>query len=101
MNNKEQDLLKKYEKKNYYSSLALESYEDNTGINNKLVEDAWNLINEYRKIKDTLSLEKRIKFAKEISEKFDSAIAEIGKEKFIFYDDGVINYIWKGGKEIE
>ena len=90
--------LKKYERKNYYASLALENYEDNTGTNNKIIEDAWDLLSQYRKTKDSLSITERIEFAKKISEKLDLAINEIGREEFIFYDDGVINYIWKSGK---
>lgn len=84
--------------KNYYASLALENYEDNTGCNSKIIEDAWDLLSQYRKTKDSLSITERIEFTKKISEKFDLVIDEIGKEKFVFYDDGVINYIWKSGK---
>lgn len=87
-----------YKRKNYYASLALENYEDNTGCNNKIIEDAWDLLSQYRKTKDSLSITERIEFTKKISEKFDLVIDEIGKEKFVFYDDGVINYIWKSGK---
>lgn len=93
--------LKKFERKNYYASLALESYEDNMGVNIESIENAWELLDKYRKARDTLSTPKKLEFAKEISEKFDLAFEEAGVENFIFYDDNTINYIWKGGKNNE
>ncbi len=93
--------LKKYVVKNLNYSLAIENYEDNTGLTNDTINNAWKLLNEYREVKDTLSLKEELEMVKEISKRFDLAVKEIGMENFIFYDDGSINYIWKGEKSNE
>ena len=96
----EEEILK-YVVKNLKYSLAVENYEDDTGKTSETNDQAWNLLNEYRAIKDSLSKEEELEMVKKISEAFDLAVDEIGRDKFIFYDDGDINYIWKGGKENE
>ena len=93
--------IKKYVVKNLNYSLAIENYEDNTGKTSETIKHAWKLLKEYRAIKNSLSKQEELKIVKEISNAFDLAIKEIGVENFIFYDDGDINYIWKGGVENE
>ncbi len=90
--------IKKYVVKNLNYSLAVENYEDNTGKTSETIKHAWNLLQEYRTIRHSLSKEEELKKVKEISNAFDIAVKEIGVENFTFYDDGNINYIWKGEK---
>ena len=93
--------LKKYTAKNLSYSLAVENYQDNTGLTSKSIENAWELLGKYRKMRSSLSNDEKLKMVKELSKRFDLAVKEIGVENFIFYDDGTINYIWKGGKNNE
>ncbi len=93
--------IKKYERKNYYYSLALESYEDHTGIKSDKIHDTWAKLANYRENKDSLEINERIDIAKKISEEFESEIETAGKEKFDIYDDGYALYKWEDIKENE
>lgn len=87
--------IKKYERKNYYYSLALESYEDHTGIKNDDIHNTWLKLANYRENKDSLEIGERVDIAKKISEEFEREIETAGKEKFDIYEDGYTEYIWK------
>lgn len=93
--------IKKYERKNYYYSLALESYEDHTGVRSEDIHNTWSKLANYRKNKESLEINDRFHTAKKISEEFENEIETAGKEKFEIYEDGYSEYIWKGGKENE
>ncbi|HOO67927.1 MAG TPA: hypothetical protein PLC53_00990 [Bacilli bacterium] len=76
--------------------LALESYEDDTGAKMSeeeiKIEDDLQLLREQ---KDNLSEEEKIKRSEEILARLNKVLDKIGREKFIFYKDGGINYIYK------
>lgn len=93
--------IKKYVAKNLNYSLAVENYVDNTGNTNESIDNAYELLKKYRTIKDSLSKEEELEMVRKISDIFDFVVDEIGRDNFIFYDDGDINYIWKDGKENE
>lgn len=76
--------------------LALENYEDDTGENLQLLIEANLELKKYRETKQNLSREEQINITEKIIEKYNQIIDIIGKDKFVFYDDGDINYIWRG-----
>ncbi len=75
-------------------SLALEDYQDHTNKNNDLINEAFELVNYFNTIKDDLSKEEKLKKSNELLLKLDYVFNIIGKEKFIFYNDGDVNYKW-------
>ena len=79
--------------------LALEDYELDTGNELELLMTIWRKLDVFRKNRENWSLEKQIQEAKIIQENFKKIVNKIGKEHFIFYDDGDINYIWKKVKK--
>lgn len=79
--------------------LALEDYELDTGNELDLLMTAWRKLDIFRKTRKNWSLEKQIQEAEIIQEDFKKVVNEIGKEHFVFYDDGDINYIWKKSKK--
>ena len=79
--------------------LALEDYELDTGNELDLLMTTWRKLDIFRKTRKNWSLEKQIQEAEIIQEDFKKVVNEIGKEHFVFYDDGDINYIWKKSKK--
>ena len=77
--------------------LALESYEDDTGENLQLLKETNLELKKFRETQENISNEEQINITDKIIEKYNQIINMIGKDKFIFYDDGDINYIWRGG----
>lgn len=51
-------------------------------------------------MRDSLSIDEQIRITNEIVKKYNDAFDLIGRDNFIFYDDGDINYIWKGGEKM-
>lgn len=92
---KEKNDLKYLRKQNLRYQLALESYVDNTGDEIPLLIETWKKQGELRKNKNEWSNDKQLVEAKIIQDNFQKIVEIIGKENFIFYDDGNINYIWK------
>lgn len=76
--------------------LALESYEDDTGEKLQLLNETNLELKNFRKNKENISSEEQINITEKIIEKYNQIIDIIGKDKFVFYDDGDINYIWRG-----
>lgn len=76
--------------------LALESYEDDTGENLQLLKETNLELKKFRETQENISNEEQINITDKIIEKYNQIINMIGKDKFIFYDDGDINYIWRG-----
>lgn len=76
--------------------LALESYEDDTGEDLQLLKETNLELKKFREIQQNISIEDQINITNKIIEKYNEIINIIGKDKFIFYDDGDINYIWRG-----
>lgn len=87
--------LKYLRKQNLRYQLALESYVDNTGDEIPLLIETWKKQGELRKNKNEWSNDRQLVEAKIIQDNFQKIVEKIGKENFIFYDDGDINYIWK------
>ena len=79
--------------------LALEDYELDTGNELDLLMTTWRKLDIFRKTRKNWSLEKQIQEAEIIQEDFKKVVNEIGKEHFVFYEDGDINYIWKKSKK--
>ena len=79
--------------------LALEDYELDTGNKLELLMTIWSKLDVFRKNRENWALRKQIQEAKIIQENFQQVVNEIGKEHFTFYEDGVINYIWKKVKK--
>ena len=75
--------------------LALESYQDDTGSEMDLLDEAYEAIALFRKEKDTLSDNDKLKKSSKILTKFDKVLDIVGRDNFIFYDDNTVNYIWK------
>ena len=76
-------------------SMAIENYEDCTGDNSIDDDEAFKLLYQYRKEKDTMSEQELLNTTSLIIQKFNDLLNKIGKDKFTFYDDGDVNYIWK------
>ena len=76
--------------------LALESYEDDTGEKLQSLNETNLELKNFRGTKQNLSSEEQINITDKIIEKYNQIIDIIGKDKFVFYDDGDINYIWRG-----
>ena len=89
-----EDLLKKNERLLFKLDLALESYVDDTSNTFLLLKEATKQLNEYRKEKNNLDLNQQLKTSKQLLKKYNDVLDIIGKDKFIFYEDGDIEYIW-------
>lgn len=74
--------------------LAMEDFLDNTGVDVKEVKDAFLELNNLRDKKDILDAIERIEMSEKVIDLFNKAFDVVGKDKFIFYEDGDINYIW-------
>ena len=74
--------------------LQLENVQDDYNYVIKEIKKVYEKVNEYREKKDTLTDEEFVKIANDIFKKTDKVIDLVGRDNFIFYDDGDINYIW-------
>ena len=74
--------------------LAFESYIDNTGKNIPLLEQTYKNISNLRKNKDELGDEEKNIISNEILNNFEKLLDMVGRDKFIFYEDGKIEYEW-------
>lgn len=79
-----------YDKFIFKGSLALESYYDATNENKELFDNFNKDLNNYRLLNKKNDVDKKV-----IVNKLISTIEKIGKEKFIIYEDGDIEYRWK------
>ena len=87
-------MLKKNLSKILYIQLALEGYDLNTGKTNKTLERAYQSLTKFREAKKALGEEEQLKQSFEVLDKLDKALDSIGREKFKFYEDGSVEYIW-------
>ena len=76
------------------SSLAIESYQDFTGDEDSEISQAYKKLGLYYKNKPVMTEEELLKTSYELVKIFDAIFDKIGREKFIFYDDGDVNYKW-------
>lgn len=95
------ELLKIKSKEIFKLDLALEDYEDDTNNDIPLLNEINLKLKDFRKTKDSMSIDEQLKKSDDILKKFNDVLDLIGRENFIFYEDGDINYIWKGGQKNE
>jgi len=86
--------IKMYNSRIYYISLALENYFDNRHENKELIDEGFAIIKDFRQQRTLLDNTKLLKLSKNVLEKLDCILNSLGKEKFVFYDDGSIEYKW-------
>ena len=79
-------------------SLEFENYSDDMGEEPKELIEIYSSIEKLRQEKDTLDYKTKIKRSKEIINKFQKLIEDVGKEKFEFNHDGSFFYIWNNKK---
>lgn len=80
--------------------LALESYEDDNNSKTPLIEEGNISLSKFRDERLSMNDEEQLEKSNEIIAIYNSAFDLIGRDNFIFYEDGDINYIWKGGKKM-
>lgn len=90
--------LKQKSKLLFKLDLAFESYEDNNKINIPLLNETTLELNEFRRKKINMGIEEQYDKTEELLTKYDKVLDIVGRDNFMFYDDGDVNYIWKGGK---
>ena len=81
--------------------LALESYLDDTKMNEKIIAETNRELGEFRNNRATSSIEEQIKESNLIIDKYNQVLDLIGRDNFKFYPDGDINYIWRESKSNE
>jgi 8-oxo-dGTP pyrophosphatase MutT (NUDIX family) len=74
--------------------LAFEDYGDDTGDTPKLLLEIYAEIKKFNNQLNGIKIDDAIKESKIILNKFGNLLDLVGREKFIFYKDGDINYIW-------
>jgi hypothetical protein len=79
--------------------LALENYLDDNNKSFPLLDEVIQDVNHFRDNKKNLSEEEQKATTDKIIKKYNEVLDVIGREKFIFYADGDINYIWKEDKK--
>ena len=94
MNNEEK--IKDNEYRILRLSLAFENYEDNgRDTSMPLFDEIINNVNDYRKTRMSNSIENRIELSNKILDKYNELLDIVGRDNFIFYDYGNVDYIWK------
>lgn len=80
------------------AQLALESYEDDNNIEVPVIQEAYSKHKEFRNLRSSLNIEKQLSLSNDIIEKYNEAFDHVGRDNFVFYEDGDINYIWRNVK---
>lgn len=75
-------------------SLVFEDFTDNTGYDSLFLDQLYEKIYYFRKEKDNLTEEEQLKLTTDILNDCEKMVDIAGRDKFIFYEDGDINYIW-------
>lgn len=78
-----------------YMQLAFEDYCDNTGNEPELYIKINEKTKQLREQKNQLDENTKIKISLDILEQYEDLLNIVGKEKFIFYKDGSIEYKWE------
>ena len=81
--------------KNLKSALALENYADCNGDDEIYKDEAFVLLKEYRSKQKEMTEQQLLETTELIGKKFDELFSKIGREKFVFYEDGDVNFIWE------
>lgn len=97
MSNNNLDLDQKIKfniRKIYKGQLAIEDYLDTNNVKDspEKVKLVFQKISEYREIKPTLNKEELLMLTDDVCKALEDAYNEIGRDNFIFYDDGDVNY---------
>ncbi len=92
------ELLRKNFRLLFKLDLAFESYEDDTGDNIPLLKETTIELNNFRKEKKDMPIDQQMKLSEKILKKYNQVLDLVGRDNFIFYEDGDINYKWNGGK---
>ena len=76
--------------------LAFEGYVDNTNANLPLLEQIYQEISDLRKDRDRGILNDKDKISRSnaILNNFEKLLNIVGRDKFIFYEDGKVEYKW-------
>lgn len=91
-----EEKIKNNEYRIFKLDLAFESYQDDKqDTSMSLFDEIIDDVNNYRRTKAENSIDKRIELSDKILDKYNKLLDIVGRENFIFYDDGDINYIWK------
>ncbi len=90
-----EEQIKNNMKRIFYLDLSFESYTDNTKNEPELLVQTIKKLNNYRENKDKLSLEEKLSETEEILKNFDMLLDMVGRENFIFYEDGSVEYKWR------
>ena len=75
--------------------LMFENYTDDTDDMSIYEDEAFKKLYNIRRNFDAISTDQLIKDYNFIVKRFYEIIDELGRENFIFYDDGTIEYIWR------
>lgn len=77
-------------------SLAFEDYEDDgQDTSMPLYDEIICDLTDYRKRYNELSSLDREKLASKIVDKYEKLLDIVGRDNFIFYEDGSVSYVWK------
>ena len=77
-----------------YLQLAFEDYCDSIGNEPELYIQINEKTKQLREQKNQLDENTKIKISLDILEQYEDLLNTVGKEKFIFYKDGSIEYKW-------
>lgn len=91
--------FKRNQRFNFRSIMALESFSDERNEKDIFKNEVFKLYEYLRDNQYELTDEKALELSKEISQKFNDLFDKLGREHFIFYDDGDVNYIWELDKK--
>lgn len=81
-------------KKLFKLQLAFESYEDNIGLDLDEITQIYSDIADLRQKKEKLLIDEKLDISNKILEKCDNLMEKLGKDKFIIYEDGCVEYNW-------
>jgi len=98
----DQDKKKEYDKNMaiaFRYSMALENYFDSTGNNKKIINNVWTKEAAVREAKFAEPEEKVVEMSAALVDEFKKVVDLIGKDKFVFYDEDDLEYVWKNSKE--
>ena len=80
--------------------LMFENYTDDTDDMSIYEDEGFKKLDYIRENRSSMTTDQLIKDYNFIVKRFYEIIDELGRENFIFYDDGTVNYIWRfKGKE--
>lgn len=82
-------------RKYYKTQLALEAYCDNTKDKTIYTHPSFEILKQLRANFKTLAEKDILEMSQQVVDGFSELVNKIGKDKFVVYDDGDINYIWK------